>query len=118
MWSTKSRWPKRSRSGASPAAGVDVFPHEPCIDSPLFGLPNVVLTPHTGGSSEEALPAVGEMISTSVIAALGGQAVPNAVNLPPASLVAPELQRLTDCRLRRRASARRCCNRSGRGILE
>ncbi|MGD9714386.1 MAG: phosphoglycerate dehydrogenase [Thermomicrobiales bacterium] len=76
-------------------AGVDVFPHEPCRESPLFGLPNVVLSPHIGGSSEEALRAVGEMISSSVLAALAGQAVPNAVNLPPASLLAPELQRLT-----------------------
>ncbi|MFL5760200.1 MAG: phosphoglycerate dehydrogenase [Thermomicrobiales bacterium] len=82
-------------SGRIPAAGVDVFPHEPCHDSPLFGLPNVVLTPHTGGSSAEALAAVGEMISMTTIAALEGQAVPNAVNLPPATLMAPELQRLT-----------------------
>jgi D-3-phosphoglycerate dehydrogenase len=35
------------------------------------------------------------MISTSTLAALAGQAVPNAVNLPPASLLAPDLQRLT-----------------------
>ncbi len=83
------------KSGAVAAAGLDVFPHEPCVESALFGLPNVVLTPHIGGSSQEALKAVGEMISSSVIAALEGQAVPNAVNLPPASLVAPELQRLT-----------------------
>jgi D-3-phosphoglycerate dehydrogenase len=83
------------KTGAVAAAGVDVFPHEPCHDSPLFALPNAILTPHIGGSSEEALKAVGEMISSSVICALNGQAVPNAVNLPPASLVAPELQRLT-----------------------
>lgn len=83
------------RRGRIRGAGVDVFPHEPCTSSPLFGLPNVVLTPHTGGSSAEALAAVGEMISRSTIAALAGQAVPNAVNLPPASLLAPELQRLT-----------------------
>jgi D-3-phosphoglycerate dehydrogenase len=76
-------------------AGVDVFPYEPCTSSPLFGVPNVVLTPHTGGSSAEALEAVGEMISTTTIAALKGQAVANAVNLPPASLLAQELQRLT-----------------------
>ncbi len=82
-------------SGRIPAAGVDVFPQEPCHESPLFGLPNVVVTPHTGGSSAEALAAVGEMISTTTIAALEGQAVPNAVNLPPATLMAPELQRLT-----------------------
>jgi D-3-phosphoglycerate dehydrogenase len=83
------------RRGRILGAGVDVFPREPCTSSPLFGLPNVVLTPHTGGSSAEALAAVGEMISTSTLAALAGQAVPNAVNLPPASLLAPELQRLT-----------------------
>ncbi len=81
--------------GRIAAAGVDVFPSEPCTESPLFGLPNVVLTPHTGGSSAEALEAVGEMISRTTIAALRGEAVPNAVNLPPASLLAPELQRLT-----------------------
>ncbi|HET9660463.1 MAG TPA: phosphoglycerate dehydrogenase [Thermomicrobiales bacterium] len=83
------------KSGAVAAAGIDVFPHEPCTSSPLFALPNAILTPHIGGSSQEALKAVGEMISSSVICALNGQAVPNAVNLPPASLVAPELQRLT-----------------------
>jgi D-3-phosphoglycerate dehydrogenase len=42
-----------------------------------------VLTPHTGGSSAEALANVGEMMSTTTLAALAGQAVPNAVNLPP-----------------------------------
>ena len=82
-------------SGHLRGAGVDVFPFEPCTESPLFGLPNVVLTPHTGGSSVEALAYVGEMISTTTLAALAGQAVPNAVNLPPASLLAPDLQRLT-----------------------
>jgi D-3-phosphoglycerate dehydrogenase len=82
-------------SGHLRGAGVDVFPFEPCTESPLFGLPNVVLTPHTGGSSAEALANVGEMISTTTLAALAGQAVPNAVNLPPASLLAPDLQRLT-----------------------
>jgi len=76
-------------------AGIDVFPSEPCTESPLFGLPNVVVTPHTGGSSAEALANVGEMISTTTLAALAGQSVPNAVNLPPASLLAPDLQRLT-----------------------
>jgi D-3-phosphoglycerate dehydrogenase len=83
------------KSGRIAGAAVDVFPHEPCVTSPLFGLPNVVVTPHTGGSSAEALAAVGEMISTTTIAALKGQAVPNAVNLPPASVLAPVLQRLT-----------------------
>jgi D-3-phosphoglycerate dehydrogenase len=77
------------------AAGIDVFPEEPAFTSPLFGLANVVLTPHIGGSSKEALEAVGEIISATTLAALRGEIVPNAVNLPPASLHAPELQRLT-----------------------
>lgn len=76
-------------------AGVDVFPVEPCTESPLFAQRNVVLTPHIGGSSAEALAAVGEVISTTTLAALRGEAVPNAVNLPASSLHAPELQRLT-----------------------
>ena len=83
------------RSGHLWAAGVDVFPQEPARESPLFDLPNVVLSPHTGGSSAEALANVGEMMSTTTLAALAGQAVPNAVNLPPASLLAEDLQRLT-----------------------
>jgi D-3-phosphoglycerate dehydrogenase len=82
-------------AGRIAGAGVDVFPEEPAVDSPLFGLPNAVLTPHTGGSSAEALAAVGEVISATTLAALRGEAVPNAVNLPAASLHAPELQRLT-----------------------
>ena len=83
------------RSGHVAAAGVDVFPHEPCTESPLFGLPNVVVTPHTGGSSAEALAAVGRVISSSTLAALRGEGVPNAVNLPPATLEAPALRTLT-----------------------
>jgi D-3-phosphoglycerate dehydrogenase len=83
------------REGRIAGAGVDVFPHEPCAESPLFDAPNAVLTPHIGGSSAEALAAVGEIISTTTLAALRGETVPNAVNLPAASLHAPELQRLT-----------------------
>ena len=83
------------REGHVAGAGVDVFPHEPCVESPLFGLPNVVLTPHTGGSSAEALLAVGRVIASSTLAALRGEAVANAVNLPQATIDAPILRRLT-----------------------
>jgi D-3-phosphoglycerate dehydrogenase len=83
------------KSGHIAAAGVDVFPSEPTRESPLFGLPNVIVTPHIGGSSAEALEAVGRVISTTTIAALRGETVPNAANLPPASLEAPTLRRLT-----------------------
>lgn len=83
------------KSGHISAAGVDVFPYEPCTESPLFGLPNVVLTPHTGGSSAEALEAVGRVIGSTTVAALNGEAVPNAVNLPAASLESRALKLLT-----------------------
>ncbi|HEV2129141.1 MAG TPA: phosphoglycerate dehydrogenase [Thermomicrobiales bacterium] len=83
------------RSGRIAGAAVDVFPCEPCHESPLFGLPNVVLTPHTGGSSAEALEAVGRVISSSTLAALRGESVSNGVNLPNAALDAPELKRLS-----------------------
>ncbi len=84
------------RAGKIAAAGVDVFHTEPCHESPLFGLPNVVVTPHTAGSSSEALEAVGRVIASSTLAALRGESVPNAVNLPAATLDAPELRRLTN----------------------
>ena len=82
-------------AGIVAAAGVDVFPHEPVTSSPLWGRPNVVLTPHIGGSSGAALAAVGEIISRSTLAALRGEAVANAVNLPAATLESAELARLT-----------------------
>ena len=82
-------------TGIVSAAGVDVFPHEPVTCSPLWGRVNVVLTPHIGGSSVEALAAVGDVISRTTIAALRGESVPNAVNLPAAALDAGELERLT-----------------------
>lgn len=83
------------KDGQIAGAGVDVFPHEPCRESPLFSLPNVVVTPHTGGSSAEALEAVGRVISSSTLAALRGESVANGVNLPSTALDAPELRRLT-----------------------
>jgi D-3-phosphoglycerate dehydrogenase len=82
-------------SGQVAAAGVDVFPSEPVTHSPLWGRPNVVLTPHIGGSSVEALAAVGEVIARTTLAALRGEAVPNAVNLPAAAIDAADLERLT-----------------------
>lgn len=73
-------------SGVIAAAGVDVFPEEPLPDSPLWDRPNVILTPHIGGSSVEAQAAVGEIISKSTLAALRGEAVPNTVNLPAVAI--------------------------------
>lgn len=63
-------------------AALDVFASEPCTDSPLFGLPNVVVTPHLSASTEEAQDANGRYIAEYVLRVLRGELVPEAVNLP------------------------------------
>jgi D-3-phosphoglycerate dehydrogenase len=65
-------------------AGValDVYEQEPPQDSPLFQVPNTVLTPHLGASTEEAQLNVAIEIAEQVRDALLGKAIRNAVNLP------------------------------------
>ena len=58
-------------SGQVGGAAVDVFPHEPksrgdAFESDLRGLPNVILTPHIGGSTEEAQEAIGQFVSNKL----------------------------------------------------
>lgn len=55
---------------------------EPQPISPLIDLPECVLTPHLGADTTEAQDNVGIAIAEEVIAALHGEMVPNAVNLP------------------------------------
>jgi len=62
-------------------AGLDVFATEPCIDSPLFTLENVVATPHLGASTDEAQERAGIAVAESVRKALAGELVPDAVNV-------------------------------------
>ena len=68
-------------SGHVRAAGLDVFSSEPCTDSPLFELPQVVVTPHLGASTEEAQDRAGTDVAESVRLALAGEFVPDAVNV-------------------------------------
>ena len=68
-------------SGHVRAAGIDVFSTEPCTDSPLFELPQVVVTPHLGASTEEAQDRAGTDVAVSVKLALAGEFVPDAVNV-------------------------------------
>jgi D-3-phosphoglycerate dehydrogenase / 2-oxoglutarate reductase len=68
-------------SGHVRAAGLDVFSTEPCTDSPLFGLSEVVVTPHLGASTAEAQDRAGTDVAESVRLALAGEFVPDAVNV-------------------------------------
>jgi D-3-phosphoglycerate dehydrogenase len=84
---------KAIESGQVGGAAVDVFPVEPekngdAFATPLQGLPNVILTPHIGGSTEEAQQNIGEDVSTKLLSylekgiTLGSQTIP-ALALPP-----------------------------------
>ncbi|MCV7102324.1 phosphoglycerate dehydrogenase [Mycobacterium palustre] len=68
-------------SGHVRGAGIDVFATEPCTDSPLFELPQVVVTPHLGASTAEAQDRAGTDVAESVRLALAGEFVPDAVNV-------------------------------------
>ena len=68
------------KSGTIAGAGLDVYATEPCTDSPLFALDNVVATPHLGASTEEAQEKAGVAVAESVVAAFAGNVVPGAVN--------------------------------------
>jgi D-3-phosphoglycerate dehydrogenase len=69
------------REGRVAGAGIDVFVKEPCTDSPLFELPNTVVTPHLGASTVEAQDRAGTDVARSVALALAGEFVPDAVNV-------------------------------------
>ena len=84
---------KAITDGQIAGAAVDVFPVEPekngdLFESPLQDLPNVLLTPHIGGSTEEAQQNIGEDVSNKLLNYLekgitfGSHTVP-ALSLPP-----------------------------------
>ena len=72
-------------AGEIAGAGLDVFTSEPPAEGgtaqALLGLPNVVVTPHLGASTEEAQEKAGVSVARSVRLALGGDLVPDAVNV-------------------------------------
>ena len=70
------------RSGKIAGAALDVFPEEPMTEHPLFGMPGVVVTPHLGASTAEAQDRAGVITAEQVLAALTGEPVTNAVNIP------------------------------------
>lgn len=72
-------------SGKVAGAALDVFTHEPVTDHPLFGYPNVVVTPHLAASTAEAQDRAGVQTAEQVVAALTGGVVSTAVNIPAVS---------------------------------
>jgi D-3-phosphoglycerate dehydrogenase / 2-oxoglutarate reductase len=69
-------------SGKVGGAALDVFRSEPVTDHPLFGYPNVIMTPHLGASTAEATDRAGYQAAEQVVAALTGGVVSTAVNIP------------------------------------
>ncbi len=70
------------KSGHVAGAALDVFAVEPATESPLFGLPNVVCTPHLGASTTEAQENVAIQIAEQMADYLLTGAVQNALNMP------------------------------------
>jgi D-3-phosphoglycerate dehydrogenase / 2-oxoglutarate reductase len=78
-------------SGHIGGAAVDVYPAEPesnsdGFESALRGLPNVILTPHIGGSTEEAQEAIGREVSASLLKYVNQGSTTGAVNFPQVEL--------------------------------
>ncbi|MCV2446807.1 phosphoglycerate dehydrogenase [Paracoccus sp. DMF] len=70
------------KSGHVAGAALDVFATEPATESPLFGLPNVVVTPHLGASTTEAQENVALQVAEQMSDYLLTGAVQNALNMP------------------------------------
>jgi D-3-phosphoglycerate dehydrogenase len=78
-------------SGHLAGAAIDVFPEEPLhqgdpFDSELRGLPNVILTPHIGGSTEEAQEDIGRFVAAKLRDYVRAGSTMLSVNLPPIAL--------------------------------
>ncbi|WP_112321435.1 phosphoglycerate dehydrogenase [Oceanibium sediminis] len=80
------------KSGHLAGAAFDVFAVEPATESPLFGLDNVVCTPHLGASTSEAQENVALQVAEQMSAYLVNGAISNALNAP--SVTAEEAPRL------------------------
>ena len=81
------------KSGKVAGAAIDVFETEPATENELFGLPNVVCTPHLGAATTEAQENVAIQVAEQMSEYLMKGAVSNALNMP--SITAEEAPKLT-----------------------
>ncbi len=79
------------KKGKLGGAALDVFPHEPigagdAFESPLRGVENMILTPHIGGSTEEAQESISQDVVTKLIRFVNNGSTTGAVNVPQVEL--------------------------------
>ncbi len=79
------------RAGRILGAALDVFPDEPADNeqpfrSPLAGLPNVILSPHIAGSTEEAQKSIGEEVAAKLVRFMNTGSTSTAINVPEVDL--------------------------------
>ncbi|MCD4669816.1 MAG: phosphoglycerate dehydrogenase, partial [Actinomycetia bacterium] len=70
------------KDGQIGGAALDVYDREPCTDSPVFGLEEVICTPHLGASTTEAQSRAGTIIAEQVVEVLNGGTPVFPVNAP------------------------------------
>ena len=104
-------WPRRLSDGHLLGAAVDVFPREPAdaaepFLSPLRGLPNVILTPHIGGSTAEAQARIGNEVARKLIDYSDVGSTLGAVNFP--QVAAPRPARAAPASCTSTATCRAC----------
>ncbi|KAI9505202.1 D-3-phosphoglycerate dehydrogenase 2 [Coemansia spiralis] len=92
------------QSGHLAGAAVDVYPTEPLangpgFESPLRNCPNTLLTPHIGGSTEEAQRMIGIEVATAIVKYINSGASINAVNFAECDLRAIPSTDLTTVRI-------------------
>lgn len=85
---------KALTSGHLAGAALDVFPTEPKgasepLDSPLIGLPNVILTPHIGGSTQESQENIGREVAEKLVRYIQAGTTKTAVNFPELPYLEP-----------------------------
>jgi D-3-phosphoglycerate dehydrogenase len=86
------------RDGRLGGAAIDVYPSEPDngapFNSPLQGVPNVILTPHVGGSTQEAQVDIGHYVAPKLIDYVATGNTVMSVNLPNVVATGPQGRRV------------------------